>query len=88
MRPLSLADIHCDTAYELFERHQSFSDNSLSVSEKKAHGYQKYLQVAAIWSDKKLDDAAVLAMRDRAESIGNYEIVDAIDAHFANEDEM
>ena len=36
-------------------------------------------------SDKKLDDAAVLAMRDRAESIGNYEIVEAIDAHFEND---
>ena len=35
-------------------------------------------------SDKRLDDAAVLAMRDRAESIGSYEIVDAIDAHFEN----
>lgn len=56
MHKLSLTDIHCDTAYEMFKASQSFVDNSLSVSAKKAEIFEKYIQVAAIWSDKLLDN--------------------------------
>ena len=56
MNQLSLADIHCDTPYEMFMTSQSFTDNSLSISAKKAEIYRKYLQVAAVWSDKVLDN--------------------------------
>lgn len=53
---LSLADIHCDTAYEMFMSSQSFFDNSLSISLKLTECFEKYIQVLAIWSDKRLDN--------------------------------
>lgn len=56
MRQLSLADIHCDTAYEMYMRSESFISNSLSVSLDKANIYEEYIQVLAIWSDKRLDN--------------------------------
>ena len=56
---LSLADIHCDTAYEAFVTSQSVIYNSLSVSVNLAQCFERYIQVLAIWSDKRLnnDDA-------------------------------
>ncbi len=56
MNRLSLADIHCDTAFELFKRSESFLDTSLSVSAKLAVAFDNYIQVTAIWSDKRLDN--------------------------------
>ena len=56
MKQLSLADIHCDTAYEIFKRSHSFFDNTEAVSLRKANAYKEYLQVLAIWSDKTLDN--------------------------------
>lgn len=56
MKQLSLADIHCDTAYEIFKKSHSLFTNTESVSLKKAKRYKEYLQVLAIWSDKELDD--------------------------------
>ncbi|MBO5415741.1 MAG: membrane dipeptidase [Clostridia bacterium] len=56
MRKLSLSDIHCDTAYEMFKGAQSFASNSLAVSANKAECFERYIQVAAIWSDKTLDN--------------------------------
>ncbi len=52
----TLADLHCDTAYELFVRKESFYNNSLAISYKSTFGFDEYLQVMAIWSDKRLDD--------------------------------
>ncbi len=58
---LSLADIHCDTAYEMFMSSESLFDNSLSVSIRLAKDFEKYIQVLALWSDKHLDnDSAYL----------------------------
>ena len=56
MRQLSLVDMHCDTAYEMYMRNESFLSNSLSVSLDKADIYKEYIQVLAVWSDKKLDN--------------------------------
>lgn len=56
MTQLSLADIHSDTAYEMYMRSESFISNSLSVSLDKVDNYEEYLQVLAIWSDKRLDN--------------------------------
>ena len=39
-------------------------------------------------SENKLNDAALLAMRDRAEEIGGYDIVDAIDAYLNKDGEL
>jgi len=62
---LSFADIHCDTAYEAFMRSQSLIENSLSVSVNLSQGFEKYIQVLAIWSDKRLcDDDAYLRFFD------------------------
>ena len=58
MKRLSLADMHCDTPFELFSRSQSFWQNDLAVSAAKASEYSSFLQVAAVWSDKNLDDDA------------------------------
>lgn len=53
---LSLADIHCDTALEIFNSGESFGDNSLSVSSSLARSFESYIQVTAVWSDKRLDN--------------------------------
>ena len=58
MKNLSLADIHCDTVYELYMRGQSFYDNSLSISYELSDCYESYIQIAAIWTQKKLDNNA------------------------------
>ena len=55
MRSLSLSDIHCDTALELFKLKEDFSKNSLSVSSRLADEFDRYIQVAAVWSDKSLE---------------------------------
>ena len=56
MRSFSLADMHCDTAFEIFRRGESFEHNHLSVSADKADVYSNYLQIMAIWSDKAYDN--------------------------------
>ncbi len=60
--------MHCDTAFEMFKTNQSFASNSLSVSLDKARCFEKYIQVSAIWSDKRLDnDTAYAKFFDIAE---------------------
>ncbi|MGM9682693.1 MAG: dipeptidase [Eubacteriales bacterium] len=57
----SLFDLHCDTLYEMFMRSDSLSSDCLSVSLKKANPYDKYAQVCAVWSDKRLGDEEAFA---------------------------
>lgn len=61
MRHLSLADLHCDTPFEMFKSRQSFALNSLSVSLDKAGCFEEYIQIAAIWSDQRLDNDTAYA---------------------------
>ena len=56
MNNLSLADIHCDTALEMFNLEENFCDNSLSVSSRLAEAFENYVQVTAVWSDRRLDN--------------------------------
>ncbi len=56
-----LADMHCDTAYELYHRKESLLSNSCHISLEKASGFDKYLQVCAIWSNSSLSDDAALS---------------------------
>ena len=56
MNDFSLADVHCDTAYELYKRKESFYKNSLAISAQKVNNFKRYLQVMAIWSEKTLSD--------------------------------
>ena len=53
---LSLFDLHCDTAYEMHQKRQSLSENSLAVSLKKAACFDRYAQIMALWTDHRLSD--------------------------------
>lgn len=53
---LSLFDTHCDTAYELFHRNESLQDNTCHISLHNAKEYEKYVQLFAIWSNRRKDD--------------------------------
>ncbi len=53
---LSLFDLHCDTPYEMFHKKQPLGENRLAVSLQKAANFERYVQVAAFWCDKSLDD--------------------------------
>ena len=55
---MKLFDLHCDTALELWLQKQPLCDNSLHVSLKKTAPYEAYVQIAAVWSDRRLDDEA------------------------------
>lgn len=51
-----LFDLHCDTPYQMLKEKHSLKSNSLHVSLDKLTPYSKYAQIAAIWSDKALND--------------------------------
>lgn len=53
---LSLFDTHCDTAYELYHRKEDLWQNSCHISLSHAQAYDKYAQLYAIWSNRRLDD--------------------------------
>ena len=53
---LSLFDTHCDTAFELYRRNEELQDNTCHISLSNAQKYDKYVQLFAIWSDRRLDD--------------------------------
>ncbi|MBO5111253.1 MAG: membrane dipeptidase [Clostridia bacterium] len=55
---ISLFDLHCDMPTEAYGRKRSITDGSLMASAAKASGLDRYVQVAAIWSDCRLDDEA------------------------------
>lgn len=52
----SFADLHCDTALEIYRRKASLLSNELAISAEKAKLFDEYIQVFAIWSDKCLDN--------------------------------
>lgn len=64
----SLFDLHCDMPTEAYIRSLSICDETLMASAKKAASFEHYVQVAAIWSDCRLNDedayARYLAVRD------------------------
>lgn len=53
---MKLADLHCDTPYELYHREMSLDKNLLHISLEKADFLEKYIQIAAVWSDHRLSD--------------------------------
>lgn len=53
---LSLFDTHCDTAFELYHRKEGLWENSCHISLSHAQSYERYAQLFAIWSDRRLDD--------------------------------
>ncbi len=48
---MKFADLHCDTPYELFKRKCNLFSNELHISLDKCTSFEKYIQIAAIWSD-------------------------------------
>lgn len=52
----SFFDLHCDTATEMYGKQECLSNNSLAVSLRKANVFDRYVQVMAVWTDKRLDD--------------------------------
>ena len=64
---LSLFDLHCDTACEMYGKHQSFSQNDLTISSESTAKFEQYIQVMAFWTDARLDDESgwerMIAMR-------------------------
>lgn len=55
-----LADMHCDTPFELFHKREKLFQNTCHIALDKAKCLDKYFQVFAIWSNHKLDDEAAL----------------------------
>lgn len=53
---LSLFDTHCDTAFELYRRKENLCENSCHISLRNAQSYKDYVQLFAIWSDRRCDD--------------------------------
>lgn len=56
MPSLSLFDMHCDTAYELYHRKLSLNNRELHISLDKSSVFSPYTQCMAIWSDRRLSD--------------------------------
>ena len=58
---MKLFDLHCDTPLLLYRKKEGLFENSLHVSLSKASCFEKYVQCAAVWSDKALTDEECLA---------------------------
>ncbi len=53
---MNLADLHCDTLTEVFDKKEGLASNSCDVALDRAACYRKYLQVGAIFTSPKLTD--------------------------------
>jgi len=63
---MKLFDLHCDTPLELYKNSFSLKDAPLHISLEKAEVFEKYVQVAAIWSNKALSDGDCLVQWQNA----------------------
>ncbi len=53
---LSLFDLHCDTACEMFAKKQGLERNHLAISLESTANFGQYIQVMAFWTDFRLND--------------------------------
>ena len=53
---MNICDLHCDTALELYRHGYSLADAPCAVSLAKAAGYDRYVQLMAVFTDTRLDD--------------------------------
>ena len=53
---MKICDLHCDTALELYRHGYSLADAPCSVSLNKAAGYDRYVQLMAVFTSSRLDD--------------------------------
>ena len=56
---MNLLDLHCDTAYEMFQKQEELLTNNLMVSLDKVSGYDQKAQVFAIWSENTKSEVDV-----------------------------
>ena len=54
--PLSLFDLHADTAWAMYQTKEPLGSNSLAVSLEKAKQYARYIQVLALWTSPDLNN--------------------------------
>ena len=55
---MDVFDFHCDTLTEIEKRGCGVNDPSLQITPEKASGFDRYVQVGAVWTDRKLSDEA------------------------------
>lgn len=55
---LSIFDTHCDTALELYQRNEDLDKNTCHISLENMACFDKFAQLFAIWSERRLDDEA------------------------------
>ena len=55
---MKICDLHCDTSLELYRHGYSLADAPCAVSLDKAAGYDRYVQLMAVFTDTRLDDEA------------------------------
>ena len=71
---MRIADLHCDTLGEMYDRDVPFSDTTLDLCAPCIKDYEKYLQVTAVWSPKQLSNEECwqrfLGVCDMARSCG------------------
>lgn len=53
---MRLFDLHCDTATRLLDEKQGLFENNCHISLKRAEYLDKYAQIMAIWTDRRLND--------------------------------
>ena len=46
---MNFLDLHCDTAFELYNQKLPFDNNKLSVTKNSSNCFQKWVQTFAIW---------------------------------------
>lgn len=58
LEDITLADLHCDTAYELYRQQLPLNNEYLHITLDKLKKYRNAVQVFAAWTDSKLKGAA------------------------------
>ena len=53
---IPLFDLHADTLGEMYKKKELLTKNNLHISLEKAKIFKPYIQVMAIWSDKRLSN--------------------------------
>lgn len=53
---MNFADLHCDTPFELYKNNLSLDSNELHISLDRSNSFDRYIQIAAVWSDNSKDN--------------------------------
>ena len=55
---MDVFDFHCDTLTEIEKRGCGVADTTLHITPEKAAAFDRYIQIGAVWTDRKLSDEA------------------------------